>query len=192
MLIESLHVGVLTSLRAPGLDRLLHHPFHGSLFRVDSILTRNPPRNRAHRAEFDSETVHLFRAAGVDTVVLLGYLWIVTRPLLDAFPDRILNVHDGTAKYRGLHATRDAIVAGEKSTWSIVHKVTPELDAGPVLAQSKPFSVAAFAHQAAVEGHEDILRAYAYAHREWMMRSAWGDLVVRALEEIAACAEAAV
>ncbi len=192
MLTESLHIGVLTSERAPGLDRLLHHPFHRSLYVVDCILTRQPPRELAQRALFDGETAALFREAGVDTVVLLGYLWIVTRPLLDAFPDRILNVHDGTSKYPGLHATRDAIVAGEPSTCSIVHKVTPDLDAGPVLAQSKPFPVAAFVREAALAGHQDIVRAYAYAHREWMMRSAWGDLVVHALEEIAACAEAAV
>jgi formyltetrahydrofolate hydrolase len=192
MLTDSLHVGVLTSKRAPALDALLHHPFRGSLYDVECVLTRRPPRDMVLRASFDRETAEILRRAGADTVVLLGYLWIVTEPLLSAFPNRVLNIHDGVSKYPGLHATRDAIFAGETATYSIVHLVTPQLDAGPLLVQSDPFAVSPFVRDAVLAGHDDIGRAYAYAHREWMMRSMWGDLLVRGLEELAVRAEAVV
>lgn len=192
MLSDSLHVGVLTSKRAPALDALLHHPFRGGLYDVECILTRRPPRDMALRASFDRETAEILRRAGADTVVLLGYLWIVTEPLLSAFPNRVLNIHDGVSKYPGLHATRDAIFAGETATYSIVHLVTPQLDAGPLLVQSEPFAVSPFVRDAVLAGHADIGRAYAYAHREWMMRSMWGDLLVHGLEELAVRAEAVV
>jgi len=192
MLSDFLHVGILTSRHAPGLDGLLHHPFRGTLYDIDCVLTRHPPRDLGLRASFDEETAELFWQSGVDTVVCLGYLWIITDPLLAAFPRRILNVHDGLSQYPGLHATRDAIRAGERETFSIVHIVTPEIDAGPVLARSSPLAVPPFVQEAVLVGAEDIVRAYAYAHRQWMIRSAWPDLVVRALEEVAAGAEAAV
>lgn len=148
-----------------------------------SALFRHPPRQRALREEFDRETAALLKHA--DVVLLLGYLFIVTKPLLRAFPGRILNVHDGTSRYPGLHATRDAIVAGERETFSIVHVVTEELDRGPLVVMSDPFPVAPFVHDAVAAGETDIVRAYAYAHREWMMRSAWPALIEQALERFA-------
>lgn len=192
MLSDSLHVGVLTSKRAPALDALLHHPFRGSLYDVECVLTRHPPRDMHDRRAYDRETAELLWQSGVDTVILLGYLWIATDALLSAFPSRVVNIHDGLSKYPGLHATRDAIMAGEPATFSIVHLVTPELDAGPLLMRSEPFPVAPFAREAALAGYDDVARAYAYAHREWMIRSSWGDLLVRALEEMAVGVEAVV
>ena len=192
MLSDFLHVGVLTSDRARGLDGLLHHPFRGTLYDVDCILTRHPPRDLALRASFDEETAELLWQSGVDTVLLLGYLWIATEPLLSAFPNRIFNVHDGLQRYPGLHATREAILAGESETYSIVHHVTPALDGGPVIARSRPLPVAPFVREAVMIGATDIVRAYAYAHREWMIRSTWSDLLVHALEEVAAGADVGV
>ncbi len=194
-----LRLGVVTSAPAksgsraiPALAGLERHPLRGSLFDITCVLALRPPAERSGRASFDRETAALLHAAGADVVLLVGYLYVVTEPLLRAFPDRILNAHDGTAQYPGLHATRDAIIAGEIETVSIVHIVTPDLDRGPVLARSAPFPVALFAYGAVVAGEMDIVRAYAYAHREWMMRSAWSDLVVRALERLDELEEVAV
>lgn len=138
-------------------------------------------------------TATLLLPYDVDAVVLLGYLYVLSDPMLDAFPGRILNVHDadltlrhddGRPSYPGLHATRDAILAGEHETRSSVHVVTKQLDAGPVIVRSNPFPVAPFATAAAQRGEHDIVRAYAYAQREWMMRSAWGALASKALAKI--------
>ena len=187
-----LKVAVLTSNRAPGLESLRRHPLCGSLFEIDCVLTRRPPRDLRLRAEYDRETAGILHMRGVDFVILLGYLFIITDPLLAAFPDRILNVHDGDPKYPGLHATRDAIVAGERQTRSVVHVVTRDLDAGPLIVRGDPVSVPPFVTASAIAGEKDIVRAYAYAHREWMMRSVWGDLVAQALERVVALEEAAV
>lgn len=207
MLNDFLHVAVLCSKRAPGLQSLLHHPFRGTSFEIDCVVTTEetfpecdvpvithgirsfyrgaPIRDLSVRAVYDRFTVEMLRYMGIDVVVLLGYLYVVTEPLLRAYPERMLNVHDGTVKYPGLHATRDAILAGEPATYSMVHHVTEQLDGGPIVAMSDPFPVAPFVRDAAASGEHDIVRAYAYSHREWMMRSTWGSLVARALEQVA-------
>jgi len=173
-----LKVAVLTSKRAPGLADLREHVC------VAYVLERQAPR-RAERTAFDAETASLLRPFDVDAVVLLGYLYVITEPLLRAFPDRILNLHDSDLpRYPGLHATRDAIYAGERETRSSAHLVTAQLDAGPVIARSEAFPVAPFVHEAVVRGEHDIVRAYAYAQREWMMRSTWGALAADALQRL--------
>jgi folate-dependent phosphoribosylglycinamide formyltransferase PurN len=187
-----LKVAILTSDRAPGLESLRRHPLCGSLFEIECVLTRRPPRDLQLRAEYDRQTAGILHMRGIDLVILLGYLFIVTDPLLGAFPDRILNVHDSDPKYPGLHATRDAIVAGERQTRSVVHVVTRDLDSGPLIARSDPLSVPPFVTQAVFAGEMDIVRAYAYAHREWMMRNIWGDLIAQAIERVTALEEAVV
>jgi len=181
-----LNVAVLCSKRAPGLPELRQH------VNVACVLDRQPPRG-CDRRSFDIQTGAMLARYDLDAVVLLGYVYILTEPLLAAFPERIVNVHDsdltlrnddGSPRYPGLHATREAIVAGERETRSCVHIVTPELDAGPVLARSNAFPVAPFVRVAAARGEQDIVRAYAYAQREWMMRSTWGTLVFEALRRL--------
>ena len=172
-----LNVGVLTSKEGGGLKPALHALRERT--NVVRVLERRPPRG-CDRKAFDAETAALLR--GCDVVVLLGYLFIITEPLLSAFPGRIFNVHDSDLpRYPGLHATRDAILAGERETRSSVHVVTAEVDAGPVVARSEAFPVAPFVHDAVAAGQNDIVRAYAYAHREWMIRSRWGALVAEAI-----------
>ena len=173
-----LNVAVLCSKRAPGLDALRER------VNVVCVLDRHAP-HRTEREAFDAETAAMLRRFDLDAVVCLGYLYVITAPLLEAFPDRILNVHDSDLpRYPGLHATRDAIYAGERETRSSVHIVTPQLDAGPVLVRSEAFPVAAFVHEAVARGEHDIVRAYAYAQREWMMRSTWGALAADAVERL--------
>jgi len=178
-----LNVAVLCSKRAPGLPELRER------VHVACVLDRQPPRG-CDRRSFDIQTASMLAPYDIDAVILLGYIYILTEPLLAAFPERILNVHDadltlrdedGRPRYPGLHATRDAIVAGEFETRSSVHLVTPQLDAGPVIARSNAFPVAPFVRVAATRGEHDIVRAYAYAQREWMMRSTWGALAFDAL-----------
>ena len=187
-----LKIGILTSNRAPGLDGLRNHPLRGSVFEIATVLNRRPPADKSLREWYDAETAAMLQKAGADFVILLGYLFVVTEPLMKAYGDRLWNVHDGTQKYAGLHATRDAILSLEMETRSIVHVVTRDLDRGPVIVQSDPYLVAPFAQHAVLAGEIDIVRAYAYAHREWMMRSSWGDLIVQALFRVAVLEEAAV
>lgn len=147
------------------------------------------------RRSFDAMTVHVLQQLDVNAVLLLGYLYVVTDVVLSAFPSRVFNIHDsdlsvtdarGERKYVGLHSTRDAIVAGERETRSTLHVVTPKLDGGPILLRTKPYPVAPFVHEAVLAGQTDIVKAYAYAQREWMMRDGWGEMAVRGLEFVAA------
>ncbi len=172
-----LNVAVLTSKCAPGLDDLRER------VNVHLVLERRPPRG-CDRKTYDAETASMLR--GCNVVVLLGYLFVITEPLLDAFPGRIVNLHDSDLpSYPGLHATRDAIYAGESETRSSAHIVTAKLDAGPVIQRSRAFPVAPFVHDAVLRGEHDIVRAYAYAQREWMMRTSWGLLAAAAVGRLA-------
>lgn len=152
-------------------------------------------RDMAVRREYDHQTVALLREHRVDVVVLLGYLYIVTDTLLSALAGRVVNVHDsdmarrgadGEPRYAGLHSTLDAIRAGERETRSTVHFVSDHLDAGPVILRSDSYPVPLFVKRANDAGAHDIVKAFAYAQREWMMRDCWGELVVDALEHVAA------
>jgi phosphoribosylglycinamide formyltransferase-1 len=74
---------------------------------------------------------------GVELVVDAGYDRIHTRPLLDAFEERIINVHPSLlpAFAGGMDAVEQALRAGAKMTGATVHLVTGEPDAGPILMQ---------------------------------------------------------
>lgn len=146
------------------------------------------------RPEYDARTAELLGAFRPDLVVLCGYLHIVTAPLLAAYPGRIINIHDsdlalrdaeGRSKYRGLRSTRDAIFAGESETRSTVHVVTETVDVGPVILRSEAFPTHPLADDARRWGATDVLRAYAYAQREWMMRASWGRLLAQAIQRFA-------
>ena len=80
-------------------------------------------------------------AAGIDLVVLAGFLTIIDEQVYNAFPNRILNVHPalipsfcGKGLY-GLHVHEAALEKGVKVSGATVHIVTPECDAGPIVLQ---------------------------------------------------------
>lgn len=141
------------------------------------------------RVVYDRETLELLTPFEPDLLVLSSYLLILTKPIWSAFPDRIVNVHhaDLTKRrpYVGLRAVRDAIFAGETETRATAHLVTERLDQGPILALSKPFPVSPLVRDALEWRATDVLKAYAYAHQEWMIRSAWGPLLSEAIAEMA-------
>jgi phosphoribosylglycinamide formyltransferase-1 len=73
---------------------------------------------------------------GVEVVVLAGYMHLLTRPFLDRFPDRIVNVHPSLLpEFPGAHAIDEALEAGVTTTGVTVHLVDEGLDSGPVLRQ---------------------------------------------------------
>jgi phosphoribosylglycinamide formyltransferase 1 len=146
------------------------------------------------RAAYDAATVERLATYRLDLVVLASYLYVVTEPMLSFFHHRIINVHHsdlarrdkaGRARLVGLRAVRDAIFAGECETRATVHLVTSELDQGPPFLRSWAFPVSPLAYDALARGATDVLKAYAYAHQEWMIASTWGLLLAGALELIA-------
>ena len=84
----------------------------------------------------DQTIVDTLRASGVEYVVMAGYMRMVTNVMLDAFPNRILNLHPVLLpSFKGAHAIQDAFDAGVKVTGVTVHFANEEYDKGPIIAQ---------------------------------------------------------
>ena len=86
---------------------------------------------------YNAAQAELLKARQVDLVCLAGYMRIVRRPLLDAFPNRILNIHPSLLPaFPGLEAQRQALEYGVKVAGCTVHFVTAGMDEGPIIAQA--------------------------------------------------------
>ena len=90
----------------------------------------------AGREERDLMMATWLEEHGVELVVLAGYMHLLTKPFLDRFPGRIVNVHPSLLpEFPGAHAVDDALAAGVAETGVTVHLVDEGLDTGPVLKQ---------------------------------------------------------
>ena len=88
--------------------------------------------------EAEARLVSLLQEAGVELVVLAGYMRMIKAPLLEAFPNRIINIHPSLLpKYPGLAAWKQALEAGATTTGCTVHYVDGGMDTGPIIAQSE-------------------------------------------------------
>ena len=86
--------------------------------------------------EAQQETAARLQAAGVDVVCLAGFLRLVKRPLLDAFPDHIINIHPSLLPaFPGLESWKQALAAGVTETGCTVHVVDDGMDTGPIILQ---------------------------------------------------------
>ena len=86
--------------------------------------------------EAQRDTAQRLLAAGVEVVCLAGFLRLVKRPLLDFFPNKILNIHPSLLPaFPGLEAWKQALDAGVKEAGCTVHFVDEGVDTGPILLQ---------------------------------------------------------
>jgi phosphoribosylglycinamide formyltransferase-1 len=101
---------------------------------IDTVVMSH--RGWASRDEYDRALVLELRARTVDLVCLAGFMRIVGPPLIDAFPNAILNIHPALLpSFPGVDAQRQALEHGVKVSGVTVHLVTRELDAGPIVLQ---------------------------------------------------------
>ncbi|NBI10481.1 phosphoribosylglycinamide formyltransferase [Colidextribacter sp. OB.20] len=98
---------------------------------------KNWPSNQA----YTKALVRLLQEMGADIVVLAGFMTILTEEIVQAYPNKILNVHpalipsfSGKGAY-GLHVHEQALEYGVKVTGATVHLVTAEPDGGPIVLQ---------------------------------------------------------
>ncbi len=90
------------------------------------------------RARYTEALTDALVARGVDVVAMAGFGTVLTERVHDAFDGRILNTHPSLLPaFPGWHAVADALAAGVTTTGCTVHVATPEVDAGPVLAQEE-------------------------------------------------------
>lgn len=95
------------------------------------------PREFGGRDAYDQALADALRSRDVGLVCLAGFMRLVGRPLLDAFPNRILNIHPSLLpSFPGLEAQRQALEHGVCVSGATVHLVTAELDGGPIVLQS--------------------------------------------------------
>lgn len=99
-----------------------------------------PPGNFRTRLEpaVEAELVRLLRQAGVELVVLAGFMRVLKEPMLAAFPRAIINIHPSLLpKFPGIEAWKQALAAGEKITGCSVHYVDAGIDSGEVIGQRR-------------------------------------------------------
>jgi len=95
------------------------------------------PAAAPDRDAYDRAIVDLLRARDIALVCLAGFMRLVGPPLLEAFPNRILNIHPSLLPaFPGLDAQRQALEHGVRITGATVHLVNSDLDAGPIVLQA--------------------------------------------------------
>lgn len=89
------------------------------------------------REALDHKIVEIFQQCDVELVVMAGWMRVVTPVLLQAFPDRVINLHPSLLpSFKGIRAVEQAIAAGVKITGCTVHWVVPEVDSGQIIMQA--------------------------------------------------------
>jgi phosphoribosylglycinamide formyltransferase-1 len=92
---------------------------------------------RGRREAYDALLVAELKERGVDLVILAGFMRIITKTLVDAFPHRIMNIHPALLpSFPGLHVQKAAIEHGVKFSGCTVHFVDDGVDTGPIIIQA--------------------------------------------------------
>lgn len=153
---EPLKIGVLISGSGTNLQAIIDRINDGSLnASVELVISSRPDAyglKRAEAADVDSFTLskefykenddpddfiaRMFRERGCEYIIMAGYMRMVHASLLDAFPNRVVNLHPALLpSFRGAHAIQDAFDRGVKVTGVTVHFANEEYDKGPIIAQ---------------------------------------------------------
>jgi phosphoribosylglycinamide formyltransferase-1 len=94
------------------------------------------PRNFESRDAYEQEILRRLRELKVEGICLAGYMRLVGKTILRAFPNRILNIHPALLpSFPGTHGHRDALAYGVKVSGCTVHFVDEGVDTGPIIVQ---------------------------------------------------------
>lgn len=127
--IPNAEIAVVISNRegAPGLEKA----------RQRGIPSQAIPSKGIEREPYDKQVVAALREKNVDLVCLAGYMRLLSRYFVTAFPNEILNIHPSLLPaFPGLESQRQALEHGAKFTGCTVHFVDENLDAGPIIVQA--------------------------------------------------------
>lgn len=183
-----LKIGVLVSGGGTNLQAILDAIDNGSITnaRVETVISNNAnayalerakkhgiegvcisPRQFADRAAFHQALLHKLKECKVDLVVLAGFLVAIPPEIVEAFPNKIINIHPSLIPsfcgvgYYGLHVHEGALARGVKVTGATVHFVDTGTDTGPIILQ-KPVEV--------LEGDTpEILQKRVMEQAEWVI-----------------------
>jgi len=102
---------------------------------VDEVRFRRENRDRE---AYDAELHHVLARANAEFVCLAGFMRILSSGFVRKWQGRIINMHPSLLPaFKGLKPQAQALAAGVKVTGCTVHHVVPELDAGPIIAQTE-------------------------------------------------------
>ena len=152
---EKLKIGVLVSGSGTNLQAIIDAAEEGLPIEVAHVVSSRPDAYGIERAKAagipvlvlnrevyadaraaDTMIADTLRASGVEYVIMAGYMRLVTGVLLDAFPNKIVNLHPALLPaFKGAHAIQDAFDYGVKVTGVTVHFANEEYDKGPIIAQ---------------------------------------------------------
>ena len=136
-LVQACHSGALNAEVAL---LVVNNPGCGAIERAERLGV--PVRVHDHRLHqtreaLDQALIGSFRDAAVELVVMAGWMRIVTQELIDAYPDRLINIHPSLLpSFRGARAIDQALAAGVRLTGCTAHLVSLEVDTGPILVQA--------------------------------------------------------
>jgi phosphoribosylglycinamide formyltransferase-1 len=154
---RKLRLGVLASGSGSNLQSIIDRCADGSIDAEIVLVLSNVPGagalNRAEQAgiatalidhrtftertDFDRAVVATLQDAGVELVVLAGFMRLITAPFIDAFPERIINIHPALLPaFPGLHVQKKAIEGGARFAGCTVHFVDGGVDTGPIIIQA--------------------------------------------------------
>ena len=112
---------------APGLD-------HARRAGIETLVLGH--KSFASREDYDRALVDALGRRDVGLVCLAGFMRLLSPVFIDAYPNRILNIHPSLLpKFPGLHPQQQALDAGETVSGATVHFVNKDLDAGPIVLQ---------------------------------------------------------
>lgn len=96
------------------------------------------PERGETREAYAARTVSALKVYPIDLICLAGFMRVLGRPLLEAFPRRIINIHPALLPaYPGLRAIERAFADGLKETGCTIHYVDDGIDTGPIIAQAR-------------------------------------------------------
>ena len=123
----SIAIVISNRAEAPGLE-------HARRAGIDTLVIDHRPFKS--REDYDRVLVKELKDRGVAVVCLAGFMRLLSPVMVEAFPDRILNIHPSLLpKYPGLHPQRQALADGATVSGATVHFVNKDLDAGPIVLQ---------------------------------------------------------
>jgi phosphoribosylglycinamide formyltransferase 1 len=154
---ELLKLGVLISGNGSNLQSIIDHIEKGSLkATINIVISNNADAYGLTRAKnhgipfvvlkngdfknketFDANLIKILKDNVVDLVVLAGFMRIITPTLLNAFPQKVMNIHPALLpSFPGIHGQKQALEYGVKLSGCTVHFVDEGVDTGPIIMQS--------------------------------------------------------
>jgi len=149
-------IAIFASGSGSNAQKIMEHFKKNELAEVTLVLTNNPeayvlqradnfeiPAHVFNRREFyqSDEILSLLEKLKIDLIVLAGFLWLVPQNLLDAYPNRIINIHPallpafgGKGMY-GDYVHQAVLTAGEKESGITIHFVNEHFDKGEIIQQ---------------------------------------------------------